>query len=107
MMAGLRLRFLGTSELTWRDLLVFVRNSKDLRECLAGPDSMWGLQEQLSALIADLLNVANWQRAGDENAKRPEPIPRPGVKKKPDGELIAQGTPMSIEDMDKMLGWNT
>ena len=106
-MAGLRLRMLGTPELSWRDLLVFIRNSKELGERLAGPDSIWGLQEHLLALIADLLNVANWQRTGDENAKRPEPIPRPGVKKQPDGELIAQGKPMSIEDMDKMLGWNT
>lgn len=107
MLAGLRLRMLGTDSLTWRDLLVFVRNSPHIRESVQGPESIWGLQEHLLALVADLLSVSNWQRAGDENAKRPGPIPRPGVKKQIDGELLAEGKPVSMDDMDKLLGWTT
>jgi hypothetical protein len=39
--------------------------------------SVWGLNEQLLANIADTLRAANWQRGG--KGSRPKPIPRPGV----------------------------
>ena len=52
-----------------------------------------------------MLTVANWQRGGDENAKKPERLPRPGVTKQLDGQLLAQGKAISIEDMNAQLGW--
>lgn len=35
----------------------------------------------LLALVGDLLAVANWQRQGKKNARRPKPIQRPGQPK--------------------------
>ena len=105
---GLRLSWLGSEALTWRDLYVIVKQSPPdsaIHRSLAGPDHVWGLQEHLLAAVFDVLAAANWQRGGDENAKKPERLPRPGVKKQLDGELIAQGKPVSTEDMDALLGW--
>jgi hypothetical protein len=38
------------------------------------------LDAHLAAAQVDAVNVGNWQRAGKKGAKRPKPIPRPGVK---------------------------
>lgn len=50
---------------------------------MAGPDSVWTLETQLLAAVHDRLSEANWQR-GNQGAKhptrRPQPIPRPGVR---------------------------
>lgn len=105
---GLRLSWLGTDALTWRDLHVIVRQSpagSAIHRAHAGPDHIWGLHEQLLAAIFDSLAVANWQRGGDEKAKRPEPLERPGVKKQADGQLLAKGKAVSIEEMNRQLGW--
>ena len=105
---GLRLSWLGTRRLTWRDLYVIVRQSPQdsaIHRATAGPDHIWDLHGHLLAVIADVLLVANWQRGGDENAKKPERIPRPGVTKQLDGQLLAQGKAISIEDMNAQLGW--
>jgi hypothetical protein len=47
-------------------------------------DSVWGLQEHLTALVIDELRVANWQRANEgvkksKQTKPPKPVPRPGL----------------------------
>lgn len=76
-----------------------------IHRATAGPDYIWDLQGQLLAGIFDVLAVANWQRGGDENAKRPERLQRPGVTKQLDGQLLAQGKAVSIEDMNAQLGW--
>ena len=76
-----------------------------LRRSVAGPDHIWGLPEHLMAGILDVLSVANWQRGGDENAKKPERIPRPGVTKQVEGETLARGKAVSIEEMNARLGW--
>ena len=47
----------------------------------AGEDAAWSLDAQLLALIADILQAANYQRGGGKG-KRPTPIPRPGVSSK-------------------------
>jgi hypothetical protein len=67
--------------LSWRRLGVLLRwlppgsafhRAKD-------PDGWaWGLQEQLTANVADAVNGGNWQRSGGRGHK-PKPIPRPGV----------------------------
>lgn len=47
---------------------------------LRNPDSwQWGLPEQILAGIFDGIQGGNWQRAGNKNAPRPKPMPRPGV----------------------------
>lgn len=105
---GLRLSWLGSDALTWRDLLVIIKQSprdSAIQRDLSGPDHVWGLPEHLLAAIFDTLSVANWQRGGDEHAKKPERLERPGVKKQPDGSMLAQGQAMSIEDMKARLGW--
>lgn len=102
---GLRLRWLGTQELTWRDLIVIVRNSPEIRTAVVGEDDAWGLREQLLAGLFDLLNVANWQRGGDDSKPRPEPLKRPGVASANTGETLAHGKAVSIEEMNARLGW--
>lgn len=105
---GLRLSWLGSEALTWRDLFVIVRQSpldSAIHRSMTGPDYVWGLQEHLLAAVFDVLAAANWQRGGDEHAKKPERLKRPGVEKRVDGELVAQGKAVPIEDMDALLGW--
>ena len=105
---GLRLSWLGTRRLTWRDLYVIVRQSPQdsaIHRATAGADHIWDLHGHLLAGIFDVLSVANWQRAGDENAKRPERLPRPGVVKQVEGETLARGKAVSIEEMNARLGW--
>lgn len=34
----------------------------------------WTRAEHLLAIVADLLAIANWQRAGGKRSKRPKPI---------------------------------
>lgn len=105
---GLRLDWLGTDALTWRDLFVIIKcspNDSAIHRAMIGEDHMWGLTEQLLAGIFDSLNIANWQRGGDEHAKKPERLPRPGVTKRTEGELLAKGKPVSTDEMDALLGW--
>jgi hypothetical protein len=75
---GLRLRWLGTEKLTWRDLLVIVRHSPHtsaLAREVAGPEmTAWNtgaVTAWLLAMVTDLLQVANWQRASDAKHQAP------------------------------------
>ena len=105
---GLRLSWLGTRRLTWRDLYVIVRQcppDSALHRSAAGPDHIWDLHGHLLAGIFDVLSVANWQRGGDEHAKKPERLPRPGITKQVEGETMARGKAVSIEEMNARLGW--
>jgi len=86
----------GSERLTWRDLYVIVRQSPPdsaLHRSVVGPDHIWDLQGHLLAGIYDVLSVANWQRGGDEHAKKPERLPRPGVTKQVEGETLAAVRP--------------
>ncbi|MFF0777097.1 hypothetical protein [Streptomyces sp. NPDC003720] len=90
---GVRLRDLhlrdahGHRRMTWRELRCYIRQlPSDARTRIAtgDEDSIWGLQEHLTAVVIDELRAANWQRAneGAEKSKlspRPKPFPRPGV----------------------------
>lgn len=42
----------------------------------------WTATHHHLANVIDLLNAANWQRAGDEKQPAPQPIPRPGDEKR-------------------------
>jgi hypothetical protein len=91
----------------WRRLGVLVRQlppEAALYRSMFGEKALWGSQEHLLALIADILNAANWQRGGDKNAKRPKPLPRPGDL--PDRDLF-RPKGRSIAEMDeKLKRWN-
>lgn len=76
-----------------------------IQRAVAGPDHVWDLHGHLLAGIFDLLASGNWQRGGDEHAKRPERLPRPGVTKQVEGETMARGKAVSIEEMNARLGW--
>lgn len=79
---GLRLEWLGTEALSWRDLLVIVRGrDRDSRLSFAldGEAILWSQTDYLLAAVIDVLQEANWQRAGKPNAPRPKRVKRPGV----------------------------
>lgn len=82
----LRDLFRPESGLTWRRLRALVVNlppDSALARTIAGADSVWTLETQLLAALHDRLSEANWQRgnAGSKSpSRRPQPIPRPGVR---------------------------
>ena len=59
--------------------VLIVHLPADSHTTRAASGGMWDLTDQLLAGIYDLLSAANWQRAGNKRAKRPKPLPRPGV----------------------------
>ena len=75
--------------LPWSAFRSFVRQDAQqphaaLYRVLTGPDGQWKLTEHLLAAAVDTLAVANWQRAssGKRKPKKPQPIPRPGLKRR-------------------------
>jgi len=52
-----------------------------------GEAATWGPTEHLLALAVDVLQGANWQRAGKRSAPRPRPIERPRSKLHDDDTL--------------------
>lgn len=69
--------------LSWRDLLVLIQRWQQvadtaLAEAIHG--KVWKVTDQLLAEVIDVLNVANWQRAGKKSAPRPKRFPRPWEK---------------------------
>ena len=73
------------------------RDSALRRAQAGGEGHLWSVTDYLLALIADLLQSGNWQRAGDKHAPRPKPIPRPGEK--PDGEHMGSD-PIPLGEFD-------
>lgn len=97
---GLRLRQVGTKQLTWGDFRDYVVHSKtDTALALEqhGQDVLWSLTDHLLAVIADALHGANWQR-GEGKGTKPKPIPRPGQET--DGPGFGK-EPIPISDFDK------
>lgn len=102
---GLRLEWLGTKRLTWRDLLVIVRQSAPGSRIAAvlSPEAAWSVQEHLAAGILDTLRVLAWRqtRDGQQGRNAPTPTPRPGVKN-PNVARIGNGS-KSVVDMEAWL----
>lgn len=95
---------MGTERLSWRDLLVVVNQSprwSALSRAVDPEGSLWGLSEHLLAAVFDSLERGNWQRAGNNHAPRPKPLPRPGVG----GEGKKYGTALPMDEVAKRLGW--
>ena len=78
-----------------------------LYRALLGDDSDWNTTNQLLAMVADHLAVANWfqTKDGQKGKNRPKQIPRPGVKDEEE-TTYGKGTKMSREDMAAWLGWD-
>lgn len=106
---GLRLDWLASEALSWRDLLVIVRQapqSSAVARAVEPEQSTWGLSEQLLALVADYLAWLQWAQTedGSKNRNRPKPIPRPGVES--DDEVRKFGSdPVALNALDEFLGW--
>lgn len=81
---GWRLAEVGRG-LSWRDLLIMVRRFQrdpETATARAMHGEHWSVTDQLLAVIADLLQVGNWQRAGKKSAPKPKPIQRPWERPK-------------------------
>jgi hypothetical protein len=106
---GLRLRWVGSDVLTWYELYAVLVNlgfGSALHRLQHGEDAKWdNLDRMLLADIVDGLNVGNWQRSNPRSKRDyPKPIPRPGVVDQ-DTEKFG-GKPVSLEEMDALLGWS-
>ena len=77
-----------------------------LHRALLGDDSDWNTTNQLLAMVADHLAVANWfqTKDGQKGKNRPKQIPRPGVRDEEE-TTYGKGTSMSMDEARKWLGW--
>lgn len=77
-----------------------------LQRAVLGDDSDWTTANQLLAMIADHLAVANWfqTKDGEKGKNRPKQIPRPGVKEEEE-TTYGKGTTMSMDEARAWLGW--
>jgi hypothetical protein len=77
----LRLRWLGSDQLTWRDLLVVVKHAQPGSAIAANVDARmsWTPDQYLLASTVDALNLLLWAKTKDAQTGRnkPNPIPRP------------------------------
>ena len=105
---GLRLDWLGSEALSWRDLLVIIRQSPADSAVVRAmdPDSHWGLSEHLLAQVVDNTSWLVWAKTedGSKNRNRPQPWPRPGVE--PDEGKSVKGTPIPLDEAARRLGWS-
>lgn len=95
----------GSERLSWRDLLVIVRNaprSSQLHRTHVGDAAEWGVNELLAANMVDLLQNIVWQNGGGKGP-RPKPIPRPTVPHSAEVEPQDGPPAVSIEDMEAHL----
>lgn len=105
---GLRLEWLGTEALTWRDLLTVVRQSPPdsaLRRALdtrTPEERVWDVHAQLLAGIFDVLSIISWHDTedGQNGVNAPQPIPRPGIT--PDAKSYGTGS-MTPEQAEAWL----
>lgn len=106
---GLRLRWVGSEDFTWRDLLDVVKNlpkSSAVFRAVHGEDeSEWGLSEHLLAGVLDNTGWLVWAKTKDASrpgAKPPKPTPRPGVGD--DSVKRIGGSVLPVDEMREWLG---
>lgn len=85
--AGLRLRNCPSPEFTWRDLQIFIEyldNDSCLVAVVHPERAGWTKPNMLLAELIDTARIHLWlnTKAGQEGRDFPEPIERPGIKKK-------------------------
>lgn len=101
---GLRLDELGSGRLSWRDLWVVCSQAPPgsaIHRSVDPERAAWASGESnawLLALVADALADGNWQRQGKPNARKPDPVPRPGEKKK---GAVFGSEPIKVSEFDE------
>lgn len=104
---GLRLEWVGTERLSWRDLWVIIQQSppgSSIHAALDPEAARWARGEPVPYLLAhigDTLANANWQRSGRSTAPKPKPLPRPGMK---NDSTTFGAEPIPIADFDDWWG---
>lgn len=83
------------------DMVEHAHESSALYRATNGSDAGWGLQEQLTAMVADAMNARLWQEGGGKG-RRPQPIPRPGVSKQ-ETKTYKPDTLSTVTEMDAWL----
>lgn len=106
---GLRLRQVGVEDFNCEDILTVIRYAGEgtalYREL--NPDGwMWSHTDYLLAMVYDKLAEHNWMisKDGSKGIKRPKPIPRPGLVDENNETKQITGKPVTIEEMERMLG---
>lgn len=105
---GLRLRWLGSSRLSWEDLRVIITAAppgSPLHWDLDPERAAWNsgaVNAYLLALVVDVINAGNWQRARKRTAPKPKPVPRPGDSNK---GAVFGSEPVPVSQFDEW--WNT
>lgn len=100
---GLRLEWLGTPALSWIDLAAVVQHrplDSALSRSMYGEDALWGLPEQLLAMVADRLGQLLWQNGGGKGRK-PELIPRPGNRPRRSDVAGRKLETLTIEEFER------
>jgi hypothetical protein len=67
---------------------------------------MWSHTDYLVAMLYDKTAEHNWMisKDGAKGIKRPKPIPRPGLVDENNETKQITGKPVTIEEMERMLG---
>lgn len=108
----MRLDWLGTIDLSWRDLLVIVRRSpvsSALSQEVLGDAVAWTVADHLLAQVVDNTNWLVWAKTedGSKGKNRPQRLRRPGDPDVPDEDVQYGSDPLSLEEMQEWLGWQT
>jgi hypothetical protein len=99
---------------SWADLVAMVRHAgpgSAIYRQRTGPDAAWTLDNQLAAAMVDTLNDWIWVYQmyhlgkGQPKPQRPQPIDRPGVKKRKDRDVQQIGSD-PIPANQFMAWWN-
>lgn len=103
--------WLGTERLTWRDLLVIVRQlpaGSALDRSQRGAESDLRSDAYLLGMVVNLLQTVSWQLAGDPKAPKPEPFLLPGQQAPTGAETTTshKGRGMTIDEVNRLLGWD-
>lgn len=95
--------------MSWWDLKCIIRHlprDSALFRVQHPDDWQWDLDAHLLAGLFDLLQGANWQRAGNPRAKRPEPLERPGVKRSGEGRVVKPKKALPMDEVRRRLKVN-
>lgn len=105
---GLRLEWLGSHRLSWRDLLVIVKNAPPESAILRaqrGDAALYGVTDYLLVSVINSLRMMSWQLGGDPKAPKPDLFTVPGMKDPSDMPTL-RGDVMPVEELRRRLGWD-